>query len=159
MIKLIMFDLDDTLVNHQAGAETALKTLAALLLQLRYAPDSYDFNPFLESYYAMNHRLWTDFTTGKMEITQLLDKRFDYIFDWFEVRQQHHELIKKAYWDTYVSSCSLTADWAPLLEEMSKKATLVICSNGLEQIQLRKLQFTHIARFFKGFYFGTAQPD
>jgi len=158
MIKLIMFDLDDTLVDHKAGAEAALNAVINLMIKTSHIPDSYDSKPFVDAYSKKNHRLWENFTAGRIAIDKLLEERFNYIADWFETDENIKEEIKKCYWDTYTTNCPLTADWIPLLEELKNHFSLVICSNGAHEVQIRKLKANNIIKFFDGLYFGTEQP-
>lgn len=159
MIKLIMFDLDDTLVNHKAGAEAALKAVIDLMARADYIPATYDCKPFVDAYYKKNHRLWEEFTAGRIAIDKLLEDRFDYISDWFETDEKIKEELKKCYWDSYTANCPLTADWIPLLKELRNHLSLAICSNGAQEVQIRKLECNNIIGFFDGLYFGTRQPE
>ena len=87
MIKLVMFDLDDTLVDHKAGADSALHAITGVIVKLKYASREYDFSPFMCAYLKRNHNLWNDFVEGGIELACLLEKRFEYIYDWFDIKK------------------------------------------------------------------------
>lgn len=74
MIKLILFDIDDTLVDHQAGAFQAMQRISSLMIKLNYADDRYDFSEFIRSYETMSHTLWSQFELGEVDISTLLEK-------------------------------------------------------------------------------------
>jgi len=159
MIKLIIFDLDDTLVDHKVGAEAALKAVIDLMIKADYIPATYDSKPFVNAYHKKNLRLWSEFTTGRITIDKLLEERFDYISNWFETDVKIKEELKKCYWDCYTANCPLTADWTPLLKKLKNSFSLAICSNGSQEVQIRKLKYNNIIDFFDGLYFGTRKPE
>ncbi|MBN3265529.1 HAD-IA family hydrolase [Pectobacterium brasiliense] len=159
MIKLILFDLDDTLVDHHAGARRAIQEISNLMIKLNYADDLYDFTDFFRAYNVRNSALWSQFESGEIDIATLLEIRFIYIYDWFGVKNSDYKIIEELYWNTYVENCSLKSDWFPLLQQLSFNFPLVICSNGMEFIQRRKLKYTNTLSFFSRFYFGSHYPD
>ncbi|UYA62271.1 hypothetical protein NAL19_4256 [Pectobacterium sp. F1-1] len=159
MIKLILFDIDDTLVDHKTGAYQAIQRISDLMIRLNYADALYDFSEFIFSYEARNHTLWSKFEFGEIDIATLLKKRFIYIYNWFGVKDSDYEVIEETYWNAYIENCALKSDWLPLLKQLSSRLPLVICSNGMEAVQRRKLMHTKIFPFFSRFYFGNRYPD
>ncbi|MGM3184870.1 HAD family hydrolase [Dickeya oryzae] len=160
MVKIVIFDLDDTLVSHKAGADSALKAVTDWIVKYQYAKANSDFNAFREFFYKKNQYLWEDFVLGSIEMKMIFDKRFEYIYDWFDIKSlKHKKLIEGIYWDDYVSNCSLTRDWVPLLSELSEKLPLIICSNGMDKVQIKKLENKNIKKYFKSLYFGKSYPE
>lgn len=159
MVKLIIFDIDDTLLDHRAGARKAMSALKQQLVQLNYIDEEYDFSIFLNGYEKRNHTLWSQFEIGKIAIADIMKKRFDYVFDWFEIRRHHKIAFKEIFWENYISNCHLTHDWISLLQQLHSDFHLIICSNGMKEIQLKKLEKNKISPFFDRFYFGDAHPN
>ncbi|MFP1884182.1 HAD family hydrolase [Lonsdalea quercina] len=159
MVKMIIFDIDDTLLDHRAGAMEAMSALKQQLAKLNYINEKYDFSIFINAYERRNHMLWSQFEIGKIAISDVLKKRFDHIFDWFDIRMQHKLIFKEIFWENYISNCHLTHDWISLLQQLQSDFHLVICSNGMKEIQLKKLEQHKIITFFDRFYFGDTHPN
>ncbi|MEQ1968116.1 HAD family hydrolase [Xenorhabdus nematophila] len=159
MIKLIMFDLDDTLIDHHAGAQQAMHTLSKLIVELGYADNMYDFSTFYDAYEKYNLALWPLFEKGQIDIATLLARRFTYIHDWFEINKIHQKQIKDAFWDTYVKNCPLISGWIFILQKLHSKFFLAICSNGMETIQRQKLMHNNLLPLFHRLYFGSSHPN
>ncbi|OSM94892.1 HAD family hydrolase [Lonsdalea populi] len=159
MVKLVIFDIDDTLLDHRAGAMKAISALKQQLAELDYINEKYDFIIFLHAYEKRNHTLWSQFEIGKITISDVLKKRFDYIFDWFDIRTQHKLIFEEVFWGNYISNCHLTNNWISLLQKIQSEFHLIICSNGMKEIQLKKLEKHKIITFFDRFYFGDAHPN
>ena len=159
MIKLIIFDIDDTLLDHSAGAIEAMSSLKQQLTELGYIKETYDFGIFHKAYNQRNHKLWLQFEIGEMTVSDVLKRRFDYIFDWFDIRSEHKRILEDKFWNSYIANCHLTNDWVSLLKELQSDFHLIICSNGKKEIQLKKLEHHKIINFFDGLYFGDAHPN
>ncbi|EEP9539730.1 hypothetical protein HCP17_005193, partial [Salmonella enterica] len=125
MIKLIIFDIDDTLLEHRAGTMEAMSAFKQQLYKFGYISENYDFSVFHNAYDKRNHTLWSQFEIGKVTISDVLKKRFDYIFDWFGIRTQHKLLLKEIFWENYISNCHLTHDWISLLQQLQSNFHLV----------------------------------
>lgn len=159
MVRLVIFDIDDTLLDHRAGAMKAMSALRKQLGVFGYLQENCDFSTFTHAYEKRNSILWSQFEAGRVSINDVLEKRFDYLFDWFDIKADHKSEIKKVFWTEYTSGCCLTNDWLPLLQEMKCDFTLIICSNGKEDIQLKKLEKHNILHLFDRCYFGDQHPN
>lgn len=159
MINLLIFDLDDTLVDHMNGAEKALLSVTDLIINLGYRKNNYNFSTFYDGYEQYNIKLWNLFEQGKINLAELMEKRFSYINDSFKINEIDAEKVKKIYWNTYVDNCRLHKQWIPLLNELQKKYKMVICTNGIEEIQLKKINKVKLNPFFKKIYCATEHPN
>ena len=78
MYRIILFDVDDTLLDFKAGE---LKSLAKMFAKLKLT-----YTPRIEaSYLKINANLWRDYEAGRITRPELFDVRFAKLF-------RHHRI-------------------------------------------------------------------
>ncbi|AYA41963.1 HAD family hydrolase [Xenorhabdus nematophila] len=160
MIKCIIFDIDDTLLDHYRGYYESMEYLKYFLRVNSYVEKQYNFSYFIDEYNNLNNSLWREFENGSINIDQIIKRRFIYIFEVFNVEKKHRAIFERIFLKTYIKNCNIIGEWDKILGEFYNLGlSMIICSNGLKSIQLEKLHFTSISGFFSSFYFGTSNPN
>ena len=97
MYRIILFDVDDTLLDFKAGE---LKSLAKMFAKLKLT-----YTPRIEaSYLKINANLWRDYEAGRITRPELFDVRFAKLFRHHRIdadphlaeRTYHHFLDQEA---------------------------------------------------------------
>lgn len=159
MINLLIFDLDDTLVDHMNSIKKALLSVTDLIIHLGYRKNDYNFSTFYYCYDKYNTKLWNQLERGEIGLTELLEKRFAFINNSFKLTKIDSEKVKSVYWNAYIENCKLSKQWLPILNYLRKKYKMVICTNGIENIQLRKIDKLKLNCFFDKIYCATNPPN
>ncbi|WPN60553.1 HAD family hydrolase [Pseudomonas sp. P9_31] len=160
MIQCVLFDIDDTLLNHQQGHLYAMDWLESFLASHDYASGNDEFERFHQFYDEMNQRLWSQFEGGGLSVESLLSQRFQHVFDWFGVRRTHRDEIESTFICKYAQSCVPTGPWLNILKYFRQRGIILgVCSNGAERVQRLKLEASQLASYFDYFFFGFCAPQ
>lgn len=141
MIKTVLLDLDDTILNFKKAEAEALKqTLMELDIEPKEAT--------IKRYSEINESLWKLLEKGQIERSKLLVKRFEMLFDELGV-----ERCGKVAWNTYenlLSSGHFFVEGAlEVLEALKDNYDLYIVSNGTATVQEKRIKSAGIAKYFK----------
>ena len=140
MIKNVLLDLDDTLFDfHRAEAEAIRYTLSEIGI------DPTDDTVAL--YSRINRSCWAKLETGEYTRDEVLHKRFDMLFAALSVTGDAHETQK-----IYEYRLSLGAYYLEGAEEMLEhlfgKYRLYLATNGIVNVQARRIESTGIDKYF-----------
>lgn len=144
MLRAILLDLDDTLLDfHRAEADALRETL----LQLGIEPN----NDVIVRYSAINAKLWTMLEEKKVTREQVLLDRFRILFSTFGIEREP-TLAKELYAKQLALGHSFLPGAKELLETLFPFYQLYIVSNGTAAIQDRRIADAGIARYFDGIF-------
>lgn len=138
--KTILLDLDDTLFDFNQDQRIAFKEA-----MYRIGQDCTE--EMYETYNEINLALWEMLNVGKMELKDLLTKRFDLFFEKYEIRQNAKEFDE-------VLTTSFQKTGTPIkgakeaLEYLSAKYELVVTSNGPKAQQYHRLENADFLKYF-----------
>ena len=151
----VLFDLDGTLLDFSAAEHGALmETL-----------EHFDF-PATEQteqiYRSINDALWAALERGEIRQEKLVVRRFEKLQEELGIKQDPVQM--NAY---YLARLTQRADVFPevenVLKELAEVATLVIVSNGVENVQLGRLERAGILPYFDGVFIsgkvGASKPS
>src|SRR5688572_14084435 len=145
--KAVFFDLDHTLWDFELNSLETLKELYEIyLLESKGVSD---INFFIETYRRINFQLWDDYDKNLINKEQLRSNRFLQTLKKFNINDQ--VLAEKLAVD-YLRICpdkkNVFPGTAELLEELDKKYSLHIITNGFAEVQHRKLKNSGIIHYF-----------
>jgi putative hydrolase of the HAD superfamily len=153
-LKIIAFDLDQTIFNHLKGEEAGVKKIYDVFLSHK----GIDFSSVHEEYVKINIEMWNKFEEGNYEATFIIDNRFKYLAHLYGVEEQVDDM-KTMYLDKYIEECTPFLGAHNLLEQLKTINTpLIVGSNGCADIQTKKLSRSQLNKYFLKFYYGNKAP-
>lgn len=155
MIRFILFDLDNTILDFTAGEDIALKTVFRDF-GLEPSPE------VIDRYLEINKGLWEGLEEGRVTREELSVERFSRLFSEFNISCSGKEVAK-----AYEKLLSFQHPFIPgaeeILRELSPHYELYIASNGTSEIQWRRIRDAKLERWFKGIFIsedmGVNKPD
>lgn len=154
--KFLLFDLDHTLLDFDAGEDIALT-------QLLEEEGVEDIQAYKNYYVPMNKLLWKDLELKKITKKELVNTRFAKLFAHFGIEKDGAYLAGR-----YQFFLSKQGQTFPGVEDLLKKLIrkgyeLYGATNGITFIQTGRLEQSGIAPFFKEIFISeqlhTQKPD
>lgn len=156
MYKILLLDLDDTILDFQKSEKVAIVKLM----------EKYDVIPTEEliiRYHNINKKYWGLFEEGKIEKSKLLVERFVEFFSTLDRFDIDAEQVNIDYFDILANVPFELYGAYEFLEAVSKKYEIYIITNGAVQVQSRRLSKVNVTKFFKKVYMSEAigyqKPD
>lgn len=141
MIKYVLLDIDDTILDFKKAEAIAVKKTFELM---GIAADE----KLIARYSEINQRQWERLERGELSREQVLVERFRILFD--EIGVSAPAEVAQATYENLLSIGHYFIDGAEeLLNELYGKYELYIVSNGTAFVQDRRLKSADIVRFFK----------
>jgi 2-haloacid dehalogenase len=139
--KILLFDLDDTLLDFGANETDSLSKL--------FNQHGYTFSDELFLVYdCVNKQLWADYEDGKIALDDVLNSRFSEtmlrlgnVADGREWEEQYRELLG--------NGCQLMDGALELCRSLSASHRLFVITNGIAHTQLKRLKQSGLYEFFE----------
>jgi putative hydrolase of the HAD superfamily len=146
MIKVVIFDIDGTMLNHQGAQRAGLEKLYGTLDEARRV----SVDEFVAIWQREADRYWEQYQAGKITFIQQRILRVKAVFDSLGeyATDERAMAIFHTYLAAYEGSWKLYDDVLPCLDSLSGYRLAVI-SNGDSSQQRRKLERTGIASRFE----------
>ncbi len=144
--EILLFDLDDTLLDFRANEASALPALFAL--------HGYQFTEQIAAvYHPLNHALWSAHERGELPLRQVLDVRFARTMAHFGVQ------VDGAAWEAeYRHLLSLghqkMEGALEICQCLSRTHRLFIVTNGVVGTQERRLREAGLYDFFEDIFYS-----
>ena len=140
--KVVLFDADDTLFDFKRS-----ETHAFMKTMTEYE-DVYDESIHLKAYHEINKRIWKEFEMGEITQKDLKVERFRRLKDVLGLTFLPEEFAQR-----YMHHLSYASFVYPEAEELMKKLQgkykMAIITNGLTQVQTRRIRNAPLARYFQ----------
>ena len=142
--KILLIDIDDTLLDFKAAEVYAFKKLLSSL-NVEFKEE------YLDKYSKDNLSLWKQYERGEIERKTIFEDRMKPLFKMLKLDA---DPVKASYlYLEYLSECStILGNSYQELERLSKKYDLYIISNGEPIVQYPRIKASGIDKFFKGIY-------
>ena len=142
--KILLFDLDDTLLDFGANEADSLNKL--------FQQHGYTFSDELfRVYNSVNKQLWADYEDGKIALNDVLNSRFSEtmlrlgeVVDGIEWEEQYRELLG--------NGCQLIEGALELCQSLSASHRLFVITNGITKTQIKRLQQSGLYEFFEDIF-------
>lgn len=141
MIKMILFDLDDTLFDFKACERQAL---SAVLRAFSLPFDSSD----LSDYSAINDRMWKKLEKGEITRDALRVDRFEIFLSRFPEPPSPIDFADR-YMEALADTSALIEGARELLEYLSPRYALYAVTNGYVQTQRGRILKADIGKYFR----------
>lgn len=137
----LLFDADGTLFNYEVAERNALlRTFAHFAVRG-------DETDLIGGYRLINHELWRKFESGIISLPELRARRFALLFDSIELPLDPHQFGQK-----YVQHLGEETEMLPgaleLLKSLYGHYRLALITNGLSEVQHRRLASSGLDQFF-----------
>lgn len=138
--KVVIFDLDNTLIDFDAMEDGSLK---ASLKQLNV-----DFNPeMIDFYKKVNKKLWMGVENKEYLKEEILTLRFKLLFEAYGIEasaeKMHHLFLDNMVDHLYMMDFSLE-----ILDALKNKVVLVCLTNGVKKAQVMKFKKSGLDAYF-----------
>lgn len=146
--KCVLFDLDHTLWDYETNSREALSELYSKFeLRERGVPE----HDFLQTFYVINNELWDLYDRGLLDRDVIRKERFHRILLTHGVDDYDMSLqFSNAYLEHSPKKKNLMEGCKETLDYLRPKYSLVIVTNGFDEIQSSKLLSSGIRHYFKG---------
>lgn len=139
--RILLFDLDDTLLDFRANERASLAGL--------FERHGYAFSEALfQVYRAVDQRLWDEYENGTMALEQVLNTRFS------ETMLRLGQAVDGVLWERQyrelLGEGSQLVDGAlALCRSLSETHRLFAITNGVSRTQIRRLKLSGLHEFFE----------
>ena len=155
VIKNVLLDLDDTLLDfHRAEAEAIRHTLAKIGIE--------PTDETVQLYSKINRSCWAKLELGEYTREEVLHKRFEILFD--TLGTTGDPAATQRLYEYRLSLGAYYLDGAEeLLNELFGKYRLYLATNGIVNVQKRRIEDSGIGKYFDGIFvserLGYNKPD
>jgi 2-haloacid dehalogenase len=140
--EIIIFDADETLFDFRKSERDAFKN-AMLEFDIEY-----DENYHLKIYQGINTAIWKEFEEGLITQKELKIERFKRLSDSLNAGFDE-ALFAKSYMKHLSNASFLYDDSIELVESLNKDYKLTIVTNGLKDVQDKRIRKSVIAKYFE----------
>ncbi|MEL7609386.1 MAG: YjjG family noncanonical pyrimidine nucleotidase [Bacillota bacterium] len=142
--KILLFDLDDTLLDFGASETDLLSKL--------FDQRGYPFSEELfRAYHSVNKQLWAEYEDGKIALEDVLNQRFSKtmlemgeVVDGLAWENQYRELLG--------NGCLLVDGALELCRNLSESHRLFVITNGITITQIKRLKQSGLYEFFENIF-------
>lgn len=139
--EVVLFDADDTLFDYKRSEKDAFKNV---MLEFDI---NYEENHHLKIYQGINSALWKEFEQGLITQEKLKTERFRRLSDTLRLGLDEIELAS-SYIKHLANSSYLFEESLELVESLHKQYKLAIVTNGLKDVQSKRIKESIIAKYF-----------
>ena len=146
MIKVVLWDIDGTLLDFEAAEEAAIRTLFGKY-SLGECTDE-----MLERYKVINRSFWESLERGEITKHQVLVGRYEKFFGEYGLNTDIAEAFNADYQLSLGDTIVHRDDCMSLLRALKGKVKQLVVSNGTVAAQTKKLRLSGIGEIMDGIY-------
>ncbi|MEH2306888.1 HAD family hydrolase [Nostoc sp.] len=137
MIRAVLFDLDDTLIDHDA----AIRDAAGVLFDKVIPDGKHEFKAFIEQWISLNRKWYKKFFAKQVTFQESGRGKLREAFSKYGYQFLHTDAdaLLSEYWEHYVSMCQLYYDVYECFAQL-QKCKIGVVTNGQETQQIEKLR-------------------
>ncbi|WP_160680138.1 YjjG family noncanonical pyrimidine nucleotidase [Clostridium sp. C8-1-8] len=154
--EIIIFDADETLFDFKKSERDAFKN-AMLEFEIEY-----DENHHLKIYSEINSVIWKEFENGIITQEKLKVERFKRLADRLNINFDEYSFAK-SYMKHLANASFVYEDSIELVESLHKNYRLAIVTNGLKEVQNKRIKQSIISKYFEDVVISeevkVAKPD
>ena len=148
MIKVVLIDIDNTLLSFTGYVMEAMREGFSLFGLKPYAEDMF---PVFE---RINNSLWRQLEQGTLTFEELIKRRWDLVFKELEI--DFDGTVFEEYFQKKLFHSAVPEDGAEdLLKYLSRKYTLCVASNGPYEQQMNRLRAGGMSDYFNYFFISS----
>lgn len=142
--QILLFDLDDTLLDFEANEKEALKKL--------FEDNQIPFTTkVFEAYLSVNRELWSSAEKGTISLDEVLNTRF------YQTLLLLEQTVDGALWErdyrVLLGNGHQMIDGAyELCKSLSEKYRLFVVTNGVTETQMKRLEQSNLLPFFEDIF-------
>lgn len=140
--EIILFDADDTLFDFKKSESFAIKKLVYTL------NSNFNDEHIIDTYKDINTKIWIEFEEGKITSDALKIERFDRLIKKLNLSADAYELCN-LYVKFLGDGSFLYDETEELLNYLSKNYRIGIITNGLADVQHRRIRSSIVGHFFE----------
>ena len=139
--EMLLFDLDDTLLDFEANERESLEKL--------FTDNGFSFNKeIFDTYHRINKELWNGYEKGTLDLNEVLNTRFS------KTLHQLGQTVDGVLWEMQYRTLlgqgyQLMEGAYDLCQQLSKSHRLFIITNGVTETQLNRLRLSKLHPFFE----------
>lgn len=142
--KILLFDVDDTLLDFGAAEKAAL--------QMLFEDQKFSLTSEMEGQYKqINQVLWKSFEQGSIDLAEVLNTRFSLLF-----KEYGHEvdgaLLEMKYRAFLEEGHQLIDGVSDLIAALQSRYDMYIVTNGVSKTQDKRLRQSGLHPYFKGVF-------
>jgi len=153
--KILLFDLDDTLLDFRA--------IEAISLPVLFESFGFSLTPeWLDVYNKINKQLWIDYEKGLIALQDVLNSRFS------KAMKKLGYQVNGAEWEARYGQLLLNGHIRiegalEVCKQLHKRHRLFIITNGLTKTQIKRLKDAKLYKYFEDIFtseqIGAAKPS
>lgn len=140
--EIILFDADDTLFDFKKSEDFAIRKLISTL------DSNFDDEYIIDTYKDINTKIWVEFEDGKITSDSLKVERFDRLINKLNINSDANELCNM-YIKFLGDGSFLYKETEELLSYLSKNYKIGIITNGLADVQCRRIRNSIVGHYFE----------
>ncbi len=142
--KTLLFDIDDTLLDFSSAEDEALHRL--------FAENGLSLTDEVENRYKeINGGLWAAFERGEVSREEIVDTRFERLFNAYGKRADGKRLGSR-YQQFLAENHDLIEGASELIQSLASEFDLYIVTNGVSKTQYKRLHESGLYSFFRDIF-------
>lgn len=139
--EVFVFDADDTLLDFHAASRGAFYSLFV-------KEETRTVDEYYIKFKNINNTVWEEYNNGRITASKLKTKRFKLLLEDISYPADLADDLSKLYLERLVEHSTLLNGTIEVIQQLHLKGkTIAIATNGLQEVQYRRIQKTGLDKF------------